>query len=340
MKSFLGKRTANLDQLSQNDMDALLKSMSPTDVAEGESDLLTERASLYDFRNPQIFGKIKEQIRAFDAIHKSFAGTLQTFLSSSLRVFVEVNITSADMLPFADFSNSMSDPTCIYIYNARHLGGDVMLEISPQFALYVVDRLFGGSGDVGVEAREITDIERNVLRRTADRTMEELSKAWENVIDFEFEFRTFETNPHFAQIAPPGETCLLVPFEIKTRNFSSFLNVCIPLYLVEDIMPTLGAQHMSVTERKKDSKRDSELVEENLMRTKVPVVASLGDVEMTLKNISQLQIGDVVRLDQGVNDEVQVSIDNQVKFRGHPGLVGKKKAVKITKVVSEDTEER
>ena len=170
--------------------------------------------------------------------------------------------------------------------------------------------------------------------------MEELAKAWENVTAFGFEFRTFETNPHFAQIAPPGEICVIVPFEIKTRSFSSFLNLCIPQYLIEAIMPTLGAQHLYVTERKKDPKRDSELVEENLMRTKVPVVASLGNVEMTLKDISQLQIGDVVRLDQGVKDEVTVSIDNQVKFRGHPGLVGKKKAVKITKVVSEDTEER
>jgi len=44
---------------------------------------------------------------------------------------------------------------------------------------------------------------------------------------------TYETNPQFVQIAPPGETVILISLEVRMQNASGLMSLCFPFMLLE-----------------------------------------------------------------------------------------------------------
>lgn len=325
--------------LSQEEIDALL---SGEGVSEGAGAAVTEAVgeeqkeklvSLYDFKHPNRVSK--DQLRTIQTIHESFARGFATHLSTRLRSLVDIDLTSVDQLTYSEFIMSMADPSAVYIFNIKELEGDAILEISPQLVLYIIDRSFGGEGGVIQEAREITIIEQNVMKKIVDNALVQLVRSWQNVTPLTLELRDFETNPQLIQISPPGETAIMISFEVKISDFSSLLNLCFPYFVLEDVMPKLSAQHQIAHNQKKRSHHEENIVKHKLNKTDVPVSVNLGRTELSLREVLDLEEGDIVRLDDRLDKMLEVIIGDTAKFRGKPGIYRGHKAVQIVSEIRE-----
>ena len=325
--------------LSQEEIDALL---SGEGIGEGAGEAVGEAAgeeekeklvSLYDFKHPNRVSK--DQLRTVQTIHESFARGFATHLSTRLRSLVDIDLTSVDQLTYSEFIMSMADPSAVYIFNIKELEGDAILEISPQLVLYIIDRSFGGEGGVIQEAREITIIEQNVMKKIVDNALEQLVRAWQNITPLTLELRDFETNPQLIQISPPGETAIMISFEVKISDFSSLLNLCFPYFVLEDVMPKLSAQHQIAHNQKKRSHHEENIVKHKLNKTDVPVSVNLGRTELSLREVLDLEEGDIVRLDNRLDKMLEVIIGDTAKFRGKPGIYRGHKAVQLVSEIRE-----
>ena len=74
------------------------------------------------------------------------------------------------------------------------------------------------------------------------------------------------------------------------------------------------------------------------------VVAEIGTINLPIRDVLSLRVGDVVRLSSiKVGDPLTLSVGNKKKFLCQPGVIGKKMAVqvlnKLEQVESEDFEE-
>ncbi len=325
--------------LSQEEIDALL---SGEGVSEGAGAAVTEAVgeeqkeklvSLYDFKHPNRVSK--DQLRTIQTIHESFARGFATHLSTRLRSLVDIDLTSVDQLTYSEFIMSMADPSAVYIFNIKELEGDAILEISPQLVLYIIDRSFGGEGGVIQEAREITIIEQNVMKKIVDNALVQLVRSWQNVTPLTLELRDFETNPQLIQISPPGETAIMISFEVKISDFSSLLNLCFPYFVLEDVMPKLSAQHQIAHNQKKRSHHEENIVRHKLNKTDVPVSVNLGRTELSLRDVLDLEEGDIVRLDNRLDKMLEVIIGDTAKFLGKPGIYRGHKAVQLVSEIRE-----
>jgi flagellar motor switch protein FliM len=69
------------------------------------------------------------------------------------------------------------------------------------------------------------------------------------------------------------------------------------------------------------------------------MVAEIGAMDLTVRDVLSLQVGDVVRLQNTrVNDPMVLKIGNRRKFLCKPGQIGNKLAVQIIKQL-EDIEQ-
>jgi flagellar motor switch protein FliM len=68
-----------------------------------------------------------------------------------------------------------------------------------------------------------------------------------------------------------------------------------------------------------------------LSNTFIDVTAILGSTMLPLKDILNLQPGDVIRLNQKIDNPVVVTVNKNKWFLGEPGLIHNYKAVKINK---------
>ena len=61
----------------------------------------------------------------------------------------------------------------------------------------------------------------------------------------------------------------------------------------------------------------------------VELVAKLAEVEAPAEEVRQLQVGDVLTTDRGVDELLEVTVDGVAKFRARPGALDGHKAIRL-----------
>jgi flagellar motor switch protein FliM len=323
--------------LSQEEIDALLDSVSKTKSFEQIEKVRERSVHLYDFKHPDRVSK--DQLRTLRTIHDGFARTFSTYLSTILRTMVDINLLSIDQVAYSEYMMALSEPSCIYTLRSKHLQGKAILEMNPQLALLVVDRLLGGTGkSATAELREVTLIEQNIIRKIIDRALEILNEVWFHIVPIGLEFEGFESNPQFVQIAPASEVVVIIFFEILIRDLTYPLNICFPYYVLEPIMQKLTVQGWLAQTQRKAPQDATEVIKDRLTYTRIPLVVHLGRKEILLRNLMEMKAGDILSLNTKTEDHLKVIVNDKVKFLSRPGNLGKKKAIQITKVLLPEEE--
>ena len=330
------------DILSQEEVDALLSAVSAGGESESSSQPAsasssepeTDKAlSLYDFRRPDRVSK--DQMRTLQNLHEGYARQFSTTLTNFLRTFVEIELVSVDQLTYSEFVMSISNPSCIYVFKMEPLEGSAILEINPSLVFFIIDRLFGGQGKPSEQNRELTLIEQNVIHRIVERGLTDLKEIWEHVGIFSPKIETYETNPQFVQIAPPGETVILISLEVRMQNASGLMSLCFPFMLLESVINNLsGASWMSSQNLATTETRT--LLEHEIVSVDLPVSVVIGQTRLSIRDLLQLQRGDVVALDKPRESDLVIQVGGKTKMAGKSGLIGRKKAAKITRILEKE----
>ncbi len=328
--------------LSQDEIDQLLQAISS---GESESDDFkpvsdTRRIKIYDFRRPDKFSK--EQIRTVSNMHETFARLTTTSLSAQLRTLVHVHVASVDQLTYEEFIRSIPTPTTLAVINMDPLKGNAVLEIAPEITFIMIDRLFGGSGDTGGKVnRDLTDIEQSVMEGIIVRILANMRESWTQVIDLRPRLQQIETNPQFAQIVPPTEMVILVTLEIKIGDEAGMMNICIPYLTIEPIVSKLSSQFWFSSVRRSSTTQYLGTLKEKISDVEMALVAEIGSLNVPIRDVVGLRVGDVVRLvNTKITDPLTLAIGNKKKFFCQPGVVGKKMAIQvISKIEEEDKDD-
>ncbi len=316
--------------LSQEEIDALLSNVSKPEDLDASILENANRFHVYDFKHPDRISK--DQIRSLRTVHENFARLSATYLSTFLRSMVDVNLLSIDQVTYSEYTLSLSVPSSIYVIQSDGLAGKIILEISPILLLFMVDRLLGGTGETQLEPREITLIEQNVVRSIINKMVDMLSEVWSQVVDFRGSVNSFETDPQFVQIARSSETIVIIFFEIKVKGFIYTMNIGIPYFILEPILPNLSTQAV-ITSGKRKVEEDRAMLHQTLQATRVSVTAQLARARISIREFLNLDRNDVIKLSRKVHEELPVLVGGQVKFVGVPGKSGRVRAVRLTKIV-------
>lgn len=132
--------------LSQNEIDALLSAITSgeMDAEELKKEEDEKRIRVYDFKRALRFSK--DQIRSISRLHENYARLLTTFFATQLRTYVNINVTSVDQVPYEEFIRSVPKRTVLNIYSLQPLDGNLIMEINPNIAFALLERLLGGKG--------------------------------------------------------------------------------------------------------------------------------------------------------------------------------------------------
>jgi flagellar motor switch protein FliM len=332
------------DILSQEEVDALLSAVSAggdSETAGPDSSPVEEKApaesdkslSLYDFRRPDRVSK--DQMRTLQNLHEGYARQFSTTLTNFLRTFVEIELVSVDQLTYSEFVMSISNPSCIYVFKMEPLEGSAILEINPSLVFFIIDRLFGGQGRPTEQNRELTLIEQNVIRRIVERGLNDLKEVWEHIGIFSPKIEGYETNPQFVQIAPPGETIILISLEVRMQNASGLMSLCFPFMLLESVINNLsGATWMS--SQNTNTVETRSILEHEINTIDLPVSVVIGQTKLTIRDYLQLQRGDILALEKPYNSELAIQVGGKTKLAGKTGLIGRKKAFKVTRIIEKE----
>ncbi|MFQ5499012.1 MAG: flagellar motor switch protein FliM [Candidatus Zixiibacteriota bacterium] len=323
--------------LSQDEIDALLTTVStgePEIVEESYDDDRLRSVISYDFKHPNRVSK--DQIRTLENLHDNFAGHFASTMSAILRAITDVDLVSVDQITYSEFVMSLVAPSCTYTFSAPPLDAACLVDFNPTLTFSLIDRMFGGSGKLLETERELTGIERSVMGKLAHKLYGDLTMAWEHIVKVKIEQLSFETNPQFIQIVPPGETVVVVSFQVKLFSATGLLTVCYPYVSLESIITKLSAQNWIDATKKKNLTEDRDLNMGNISVIDADVSATLLETNLKMSDFLSLRIGDIVPSEKKISLPVEVCVNNRPKFSAKPGLSGKKRAVQIVDVYEKE----
>ncbi|MCL9969518.1 flagellar motor switch protein FliM [Anoxybacillus kestanbolensis] len=319
--------------LSQSEIDALLAALSAgeMDADELKKEEAEKKVKVYDFKRALRFSK--DQIRSLTRIHENFARLLTTFFSAQLRTYVQISVASADQLPYEEFIRSIPKMTILTVFEVPPLDGRVLLEVNPNIAYAMLDRVLGGRGVSLNKIENLTEIETKIMSNLFEKAFSNLREAWESVADIDPMLTDFEVNPQFLQMVSPNETVVVISLNTQIGDTSGMINICIPHVVLEPIIPKLSVHYWMQTQKKAREPEEVATLQKRLKQTKVPMIAEFGTSTISIQEFLQLSVGDVIQLDQTVRDPLVIKVGDVPKFIGQPGKMNKRLAIQILDVI-------
>ncbi|MBD3401811.1 flagellar motor switch protein FliM [candidate division GN15 bacterium] len=327
--------------LSQDEIDALLTTVT-TGESESNVDAFEDEklrsVVAYDFKHPNRVSK--DQIRTLENMHDNFAGHFGSSLSTVLRSIVDVDLVSVDQITYSEFIMSLVSPSCTYTFSAKPLEAVCLVDFNPTLTFSLIDRMFGGHGKILESERELTGIERSVMGRLVQRLYKELTRSWEHLVQIDIEQISFETNPQFIQIVPPGETVVVISLQVKLFQSTGLLTICYPYVSLEPVITKLSAQNWIDATKKKNLAADRDANSRNLLSVDAEVAAVLLNSKIKMRDFLHLKVGDVIPSEKKISEPIEVWVNREKKFVANPGLAGKKRAFQVTEIYDEYAEEK
>ncbi len=323
------------DVLSQNEIDSLLQALTSGELDVEEIKESSEKqVKDYDFARPSKFSK--EHLRTLEIIFEHYGRLISTNLPVYLRKNVQVEVMNSEAVTYSEFSNALSNPVLLGIVNFAPLQGNIIIEIASNLGYAMVDRMLGGRGEPIDKTREFSEIELLIIERIIAVCVNHLREPWENVVDIHPHLERIETNSQYAQIISPSEMIAIVTINLKIGDVEGLMNICLPYITLEDVMDKLNTKYWFSNMTSHDETDYSESIEALINRAQIPIKAVLGKSSISVNDFMGLQLGDVIRLNRKVDDELDIYVGNIRKFTAMPGSSGDEYAVRITSVVREE----
>lgn len=322
------------DVLSQSEIDQLLKELTSGGSGSGEQgdDVKVKK---YDFRTADKF--TKEQVKTLHNIYSTFSHLFSTYLSGTLRTMCQVEVLTAEELTYSEYTNSLQSPLILAIVDMPPLEGSTMIEMSPNIAYGIINRLLGGKGDDLETSKTFTDIDIALIEKVLIQMMKLIDDAWARVAPIESKLNRIETSTQFAQIVSYSEPSTIITISVKIADeVEGFLNICLPLCALDPILDKME-NSMWVSSKKIIHEDENEIeIKKRLLNSKFDMVATFNDMTITLSDFLTLEPGDVLALNHRLDDKMHIKVAGMHKFDGKVGTFENKYAIKITDKIEED----
>ncbi len=314
--------------LAQDEIDRLLggsgQQRSAPVARSREADV-----QVYDFRRPHRVSK--ERLRTLEAMYERLVKSLEGWLMARVRGQFELRLQSVEQYSFGEFTLSLPTPCASYIFDIRDSGGQQgVIDFGSDFAHFLVDRLFGGSGSLISVERALTPIERMAVRTIADRAVHHLSEVWQDHVRLDLILSGFESIPEILRIANREDPVLVANVEVSAPGVSSLLVFCLPFAVLEKFFSS-GSQRRvnNVTGSERERAANRELTETSVRATRVPVSARLPEFRLPMRELASLRVGGVLSTGIPCDAELDVRVGERARYRGAPGRVNRRLAVRI-----------
>lgn len=293
------------DFLSQEEVDALLRGVNGESDDGGADEAEQGGVRPYNLATQERI--VRGRMPTMELINERFARYLRIGLFNYMHRNAEVSVGPIKVQKYAEFVRNLVVPTNLNLVLGKPLRGTGLVVFDPNLVFLVVDNMFGGDGrfHTRVEGRDFTPTEQRIIQGMLNVVFTEYAKAWAPVFKLELEYVRSEMNSQFANIATPSEIVISTSFSLELGGAQAEMHICFPYSMVEPIRDllysTMQSDHLT------QDRRWITLLSRQLQTAEVELTCNLGTSRVTLRDIVNMRVGDVIPLQ--VADLLQATVD-------------------------------
>ena len=309
--------------LNNEEVEALLSAIEGGQILIGQKlePKKEKKIQHYDFRRPDRFPR--EQKRRLQKISEELAKALGATLSRFLRSSIVVELIAIEEFSYEVFANSFTDVVCANVVNLKPLNGLGCLTVDVGYCLAIVDRGLGGPGKIPQKVRPLTMIEESVVGVVLSNIMEDVKSCWSKLAKLEWSLEKIEMDIKSLQLVPITELMISINFAISGDLGNGTVILCIPVTSLEMLMIKSKLE-------KTDRQKEIAVIENVIKEVELNASVVFGATQLSLNELMNLKVGDVVKLDNKITEDLSLRIEGKTKHYGKPGVVGKKMAFQMS----------
>ncbi len=330
--------------LSQDEVDALLNAVSdgdddgaaaassaPASSSFGEVEEEEElNIQPYDLTNQDRV--IRGRMPILEIIYERFIRSFRVSLSNSLRKISTISMISTDLLKFGEFVNTLPIPSCMCIMRFNELRGPALLVFESKLAYAIIDSFFGGTDRpfTKIEGKEFTQIELSFMKKVMDMAISDLEEAWAPVHRIDAQYLRTEINPQFVGVVPPSDVIIATTLEVEFEAASGTIMIVVPYSTIEPIKQKLSSSFQ--TDNDMADSIWTQAMNTHIRDVEASLAVKLGEAEITVGDLINLEIGDIIPLGQDASSDVSVLIEGVEKMKCLIGVHKGNRAIQVTKL--------
>lgn len=282
----------------------------------------------YDFRHPVFLSEM--ELRRLRLLHEDFIRYLSARLSLFLRMEFGLKMARLTTSTYAKFTDALPNPTHLCLFKAEPLAGVGIVDINPRLALTIADRLLGGRGHSVKAERYLTEIEVGLLEDVITIVLEEWCNQWKVETELHPQILGHENNGRFLQTSPKDAIMLTLALEVNFGDCAEQIQIGVPYYTIEPLVKKIQARRQKDAVFATVEKRRATW-SHAYDQIPVPVRAEWEGFEASLREITNLRVGDVLEMPESLLQQTRLLLNGSPKFIGSIGLDTDYVAVQITR---------
>lgn len=312
------------NELNQEQIDAMVRAARSGGGAEA-SKAKEPRVEPWDVRRAGQIGR--EQLQAITQLHEGFARSLTHSLGAYLRVVFAATLVSAEHLTYREFLERVPEITYLASCKLEPMGVMGALQLDLKVALPIVDLLLGGEGKGPAAAREITEIEEQIVESVARIVCRDLATAWQ-AVNLQVSFDERLDAAEAQRLMPRGEKTLSLSFEITMLEVRGGLNLAVPVSVSHALLRKISAD--SEERRPKGRSASRERLKLRLLESPFTVELGASDLRASVGELSRLEPGQLLALRASASRPGALLVAGLEMFGALPARSGDLRAAQVT----------
>jgi flagellar motor switch protein FliM len=286
----------------------------------------------YDFQHPRIvFGK--EYMRIVSENSRELARSLSQFFGNLSKIAVDSSINKVNEYTSDQFIETLNDSLTVSQNLLNESEGALFLMFPTDYCHKYINKESGGTGDIKPDRVDLTAIEQKILSRLSKGVLNQIFKVWEPIISMSLKSSIFEKDYELLALKK-ADKLVVVEFELSFGEVKEIIQIGYTSTFLKEVVSDNFNQSQSFVATNLD---DIEIksFEATIKNMPLTLKVLLGQINMGIDDLNQIQVGDVLPLKQKISQPLNVLAEDKIKFKAYPGQSDGHRSVKLVEIVKE-----
>lgn len=261
--------------------------------------------------------------RALAQWNETATAVLQEFWQSLLGNRITLQVARTDSSVAQKAQQALPDPGCAALLKIGPGRFDSMVAFSNRIVLTLVSEMLGTLGEEWPEERDLTPAELSLVELLFGEIARAFSQGWPEVEALPVELDQILVRPLRSRIFQPRENLVRSVVLVQTPVGEDAVIILMP----QAALTTIGIDDPSAA----FVPHQSAAPQMRALTETLPVTmsVSLGKASLSLGEMNQLAVGDVLILDQAVGSPLEARISGRLHFLGQPCRLGQRQGFRV-----------
>jgi flagellar motor switch protein FliM len=313
------------------------KTLGPVRVF-GEGGVISEqgagRVQVFDFGASSFL--TQRELRQMRQLLEGFVDDLAARLSLFLRIEIDLILSQVEASTVREALSRMSNSTHLTLLRMAPLRGHTVVETPLNISLAMVDRLLGGGAKSSATPSRLNEVEISLMDDVTTIIGSEWANMWKDSKDIQSSIVSHETSPQYLSAFSLDAAALDMAIDTKLGETEATLRMVIPRMTLEPLIGTLREIKLDSQSAETASPTTGPIWDDRFDGIKTEAHAWCRGPSITLKEISDLQIGQTLSFHPSAFNEATLRVAGRDAFRGSIGKINDQWAFKVESKNNED----